>query len=88
MGFRMVKIKMFNGVVRTLGGVAYVLKMLRNLISLGPLDSMVCRYSATSGYRKIICDCLVLIKGEMYDGLYRLIGNTVINGSPLTSTGS
>lgn len=35
MSVRTMKIKMFNGVVCTLDGVAYVSKMLMNLISLG-----------------------------------------------------
>ena len=39
MGLRVVKIKMFDGVVRFLDGVAYVPKMCKNLISLSPLDS-------------------------------------------------
>jgi len=33
-----IKIKMFDRVVHSLGGVAYVLKMQRNLIPLGRLD--------------------------------------------------
>lgn len=47
MGVETVKIKMFDRVVRTLGGVAYVPKMRWNLISLGQLDSKGYRYSAT-----------------------------------------
>ncbi|EOY18934.1 Uncharacterized protein TCM_043452 [Theobroma cacao] len=39
MGIGVVKIKMFDGVVRSLGGVAYVPKMRKNLISLSLLDS-------------------------------------------------
>lgn len=33
---------------------------------------------------KITCNCLVLMKGEKCDGLYRLMGNTMSNGIPLT----
>lgn len=88
-GIRTVKIKMFNGVVHTLGGVAYVPKMRRNLISLGWLDSKGCSYSAAGGAMKITCGYLVLMKGEKCgDGLYRLMGNTVICSVPLTLTGS
>lgn len=56
------KIKMFDGVVRILGGVAYVPKMRTNLISLGWLDSKGCKYLAVGGGMKITCDCLVLMK--------------------------
>lgn len=75
-GVGMVKIKMLDGVVHILGDVAYVPKMRKNSISLG-------------GAMKITCGCLVLMKGKKCcDGLYRLMGNTVINSVPLTSTGS
>lgn len=43
------KIKMFDGMIRTFGGVVYVPKMRRNIIVLGLLDSMCCRYSAVCG---------------------------------------
>lgn len=58
------KIKMFDGVVRTLDGVAYVPKMRRNLISLGWLDSMGCRFLAVDGVIKITWDYLVRVKGK------------------------
>lgn len=44
-GVGMVKIKMFNGVVLTLGGVVHVPKIQRNLISLVQLDSIGYRWS-------------------------------------------
>ncbi|XP_077225800.1 uncharacterized protein LOC143859002 [Tasmannia lanceolata] len=43
-GVGTVKIKMIDGVVRTLGGVAYVPKLRKNPVSLGQLDSS-CRWS-------------------------------------------
>ncbi|KAG5530087.1 hypothetical protein RHGRI_030448 [Rhododendron griersonianum] len=46
-GFGNVKIKMFDGAVRTLGGVAYVPKLRRNLISLSRMDSIGCKYFAS-----------------------------------------
>lgn len=89
MGVGTVKIKMFNGVVRTLSGVPYIPKMRRNLIFLGRLDSKGCKYLAAGGGMKITCGCLVLMKGDKCgDGLYRLMKNTVIDGVPLTSMGS
>ncbi|WRX12958.1 hypothetical protein QQP08_005445 [Theobroma cacao] len=46
MGIGVLKIKMFDGVVRSLGGVAYVPKMRKNLISLSLLDFKGYGYSA------------------------------------------
>lgn len=78
-GVMTVNIKMFDGVVHTLGGVTYVPKMRRNLISLGRLDSKGYRYLAVGGAKKITRGCLVLMKREKCgNGLYRLMRNTVI----------
>lgn len=55
---------MSDGVVCTLGGVKHVPNMLRNLISLGRLDSMGCSYSTTGGAMKITQGCSVLMKRE------------------------
>lgn len=41
---RTMKVKVFNGMVYTLNDVAYVLGMQANLISLGWLDFMDCKY--------------------------------------------
>lgn len=61
---RMMNNMKFNGVVRTLSGVAYVLKMRRNLISLGQLVFEGCRYLVVSGTMKIKRGHLILMKGE------------------------
>lgn len=64
MGVGTVKIKMFDRMIRILSGVAYALKMQRNLISLSQLDSMGYRYSVVDGAMKVTHSCLVLMKGE------------------------
>lgn len=72
-----VKIKMFDGAVRTLGGVVYIPKLRRNLISLSRMDSNGCKYFAGGGAMNITRGGKVLMKGEKCEGLYRLIGKTV-----------
>ncbi|GFS46816.1 homeobox protein 6 [Actinidia rufa] len=72
-----VKIKMFDGAVRTLSGVVYIPKLRRNLISLSRMDSNGCKYFAGGGAMKITRGGKVLMKGEKCEGLYRLIGKTV-----------
>lgn len=88
-GIGTVKIKMFNGTVRTLGGMMYVPKMRRNLISQNWLDSTGCRYLVISGAMKITQSCLVLMKGDRYhDGLYHLSGSTLRSDIPLILMGN
>ncbi|GFY90822.1 hypothetical protein Acr_07g0010190 [Actinidia rufa] len=72
-----VKIKMFDGAVRTLGGVVYIPKLRRNLISLSQMDSNGCKYFAGGGAMKITRGGKILMKGEKCEGLHRLIGKTV-----------
>ncbi|WRX09694.1 zinc finger protein [Theobroma cacao] len=72
MGIGVVKIKMFDGVVRSLGGVAYVQKMRKNLISLSLLDSKGYGYSACDGVVKVTQGDMVLMRGNLHNGLYRL----------------
>ena len=71
------KIKIFDGAVRTLGGIVYIPKLRRNLISLSRMDSNGCKYFAGGGAMKITRGGKVLMKGEKCEGLYRLIGKTV-----------
>ena len=48
-GIGNIKIKMFDGVVRTLCDVRHVLDLRKNLISLGTLDCNGFSYKSTSG---------------------------------------
>ena len=77
MGIGTVKIKMFDGAVRTLGDVVYVPKFRRNLISLSQLDSKGCRILSAGGVMKVSRGCMVLMKGEKCGRSFRLIGKTL-----------
>ncbi|WRX09049.1 zinc finger protein [Theobroma cacao] len=72
MGLGVVKIKMFDGVVRSLGGVAYVLKMRKNLILLSMLDSKGYGYSTCDGVVKVTQGDMVLMRENLHNGLYHL----------------
>ena len=48
-----IKIKMFDGVVRTLCDVRHVPDLRKNLISLGTLDCNGFSYKSTSGVMKV-----------------------------------
>ncbi|KAG8481529.1 hypothetical protein CXB51_026324 [Gossypium anomalum] len=77
-GVGTIKVKMFDGVVRTLSDVRYVPELKRNLISLSTLDSKGYRYTAESGVLKISKGSLVVMKGQRKTAkLYVLQGSTV-----------
>lgn len=72
-GIGIVKIKMFDGIVRSLNGVRYVPKLRKNLISIGRLASEGYRCSVVGGAMNIKIGRVVRMKGELRVGIYRLI---------------
>ncbi|GAV60007.1 hypothetical protein CFOL_v3_03538, partial [Cephalotus follicularis] len=74
-GTRTVKIKMFDGVVCTLGVVMYVSKIHENYVSVSQFDSRNCRSTVDGGVIKIISGYMVLVKGRKYRKLYLLDGS-------------
>jgi hypothetical protein len=61
-GVGSVKIKMFNGIIRTLIDVRYVLKLKKNLIYLGVLDSGGHKFTCQGGLLKVSKGALVVMK--------------------------
>ncbi|KAG8487924.1 hypothetical protein CXB51_018372 [Gossypium anomalum] len=82
-----IKVKMFDGVIRTLSDVQHVPELKRNLISLSTLDSKGYRYTAKSGVLKISKGSLVVMKGQRKTAkLYVLQGSTVTGDAAVTSS--
>lgn len=84
-GIGTVQIKTNDGVVRTLTNVRYIPDLKRNLISLGTLESLGCKYSAEGGVLKVSKGSLVLLKANRIGSLYILQG-TVVTGSAAVSS--
>ncbi|KAG8485911.1 hypothetical protein CXB51_020221 [Gossypium anomalum] len=86
-GVTTIKVKMFDGVVKTLSDVRHVPKLKRNLISLSTLDSKRYRYTAESGVLKISKRSLVVMKGQRKIAkLYVLHGSTVTGDAAVASS--
>ncbi|KAG8499228.1 hypothetical protein CXB51_005739 [Gossypium anomalum] len=82
-----IKVKMFDGVVRTLSDIRHVPELKRNLISLSTLDSKGYRYTAESGVLKISKGSLVVMKGQRKIAkLYVLQGSTVTGDAAVASS--
>jgi len=67
-----IKIKTYDGAVRTLSNVRHVPDLKRSLISLGALESKGCKYSAEGGVMKVSNGSRILLKGLRQGGLYVL----------------
>ncbi|KAG8474900.1 hypothetical protein CXB51_031553 [Gossypium anomalum] len=86
-GVGTIKVKMSDGVVRTLSDVRHVPKLKRNLILLSTLDSKGYRYTAKSGVLKISKGFLVVMKGQRKTAkLYVLQGSTVTGDAAVVSS--
>ena len=65
--------------------VRYIPDLKKNLISLGTLESLGCKYSAEGGVLKVSKGYLVLLKANRIGSLYFLQG-TVVTGSVVVSS--
>ena len=74
-----IRIKMFDGVVRTLCNVRHVPKVENNLISLGTLDSNGYGYKSECGVMKVTKGAMVVMNGQKSSkNIYKLLESIVI----------
>ena len=83
----MVRIKMFDGMVRKLKEVRYVPQLKRNLISVGILEALSLVVSIRDGVLKMTKGSMVVMKGVHRGNLCYLKGSTV-TGQVKTSNSS
>jgi len=85
-GIGTVKIKMYDGIIRTFGNVRHVPALKKNLISLGTLDALGLTYSSGGGKIKICKGSLVVMRGEkLPNNLYKLKGDTISGGAAIST---
>nr|XP_033508075.1 uncharacterized protein LOC117273084 [Nicotiana tomentosiformis] len=73
-----IRFRMHDDVVRTLTNVRYVPELKKNLISLGTLESLGCKFTSEGGVLKVFQDTLMIMKAHRSGSLYTLLGSTVI----------
>ena len=84
-GIGIVRIRMADGIVRTLTDVRHVPDLKKNLISLGTLDANGCKFSAEGGVLKVSKGALVVMKARKAGSLYVLHGSTVTGSAVVSS---
>ena len=70
---------MFNGIVRELTDVRYVLELKSNLISLGVLDSCGYKYIGQGGALTLSKGSLVVMKATKVYSLYKMEGSNEVS---------
>jgi hypothetical protein len=80
-GMGNIRIKMFDGVVRTLRDVRHIPEVEKNLISLGTLDSNGDGYKFVGGVIKVTKGAMIVMKGQINSkNIYKLLGSTIVGG--------
>uniref|UniRef100_A0A2N9F8B2 Integrase catalytic domain-containing protein n=1 Tax=Fagus sylvatica TaxID=28930 RepID=A0A2N9F8B2_FAGSY len=80
-GMGTIKIKMSDGVVRTLEEVRHIPDMRKNLISLGTLDSKGYSYKSENGIMKVSKGAMVVMTGHMSErGMRELHKRNLLTG--------
>ena len=86
MGIGSIQIKMFDGVIRKLNDVRYVLDLKKKLIFLGVLDASGYCIILEGGNLKVARVTLVAIKGTRRGSRYYLNGTTIIGHAAVASS--
>ena len=81
-----IRIKMHDGIVRTLTNVRHVPDLKKNLISLGILEALGCKYTAEGGVMKVSRSALIVMKACRSGSLYILQGTTVTGSVAVSSS--
>lgn len=74
-----IRLKLSNGIIRGITNVKHIPELKRDLISLSMLDKTICSIRVKSSILKVVKGSMVLMRGDMINGLYILQG-TVISG--------
>ncbi|GAA0161667.1 hypothetical protein LIER_17928 [Lithospermum erythrorhizon] len=80
-GIGTIKLKLHDGIIRTIRDVRHVEGLKKNLLSLGELDDLDCKIIVEKGILKVSRGALILMKGEkIASKLYLLKGETLQEG--------
>jgi GAG-pre-integrase domain len=89
-GVGTIRIKIHDGIIRTLMGIRHILDLTKNLISLGFLEDADYKFQSDGEVLKVLKCALTLMKAKKIDTLYFLggisiVGTAVIVNSTLNS---
>jgi transposase InsO family protein len=76
-GIGTIKLKMYDGLIRTITGVRHVKDLKKNLLSVGQFDSLGCKIRTDNGIMKIVKGALVVLKArKTVANMFVLMGET------------
>ncbi|KAL5554210.1 hypothetical protein UlMin_041611 [Ulmus minor] len=84
-GIGTMRLKMFDGQIKTLSKVRHIPDLKRNLISLSTLDEARYSFRGIDGILKVSKGIMTVMKGQKRNGLYSLVGSTITGTSAVGS---
>ena len=84
-GIDTVKIKIWDGVTRTLNDARHIPTLKKNLIPLSTLDANGCVIQAEDRAMKVKKGSMVILRGTKPNNLYKLKRNTVTGGTVVST---
>ncbi|KAE8695371.1 hypothetical protein F3Y22_tig00110718pilonHSYRG00113 [Hibiscus syriacus] len=87
LGIGSIRLRNQDGSIRTLTGVHYVPDLMRNLISVGTLESKGLEVRAKDGIMRIISGALVIMKGiRKRNNVYYFLGSTIVGTAAVAAS--
>ncbi|KAE8656194.1 Early-responsive to dehydration stress protein (ERD4) isoform 1 [Hibiscus syriacus] len=87
LGIGSIRLRNQDGSIRTLTGVHYVPDLMRNLISVGTLESKGLEVRAKDGIMRIISGALVIMKGIWKrNNVYYFLGSTIVGTAAVAAS--
>ncbi|KAE8661751.1 hypothetical protein F3Y22_tig00113724pilonHSYRG00184 [Hibiscus syriacus] len=87
LGIGSIRLRNQDGSIRTLTGVHYVPDLMRNLISVGTLESKGLEVREKDGIMRIISGALVIMKGiQKRNNVYYFLGSTIIGTAAVVAS--
>ena len=83
--FGNIRMRMFDGQVRTLPNMRHVSDLKNNLLSLGGLKAQGCKFSGVDGGIKVTKGSMMILKGERTTNLYKMTGSVVVGDASTTT---
>ena len=85
-GIDNIRMRMFDGQLRTLTNVRYILDLKKNLLSLGALEAREYKFFGADGTIKVTKGFMTVLKGERTTNLYKLTGSIIIGDASAAAT--
>ncbi|KAE8671810.1 ABC transporter B family member 7 [Hibiscus syriacus] len=87
LGISSIRLRNQDGSIRTLTGVYYIPDLMRNLISVGTLESKGLELRAKDGIMRVISGTLVIMKGiQKRNNVYYFLGSTIIGTAAVAAS--